>query len=106
MLNDGHRVQAVRIYLQCFQRTSKNNALIELFDHLVTEPCFNQLRTKEQLGYIVGCSVTSIYGVQGFQIYVQSTYELDHVHRRIELFLDSIRVSRDRLNDRNVEFVR
>ncbi|RXH88285.1 hypothetical protein DVH24_042356 [Malus domestica] len=30
-------------------------ALIDLFDEIVEEPLFNQLRTKEQLGYVVEC---------------------------------------------------
>ena len=93
MLNDGHCIQAIIIYLQCFQQTLENNALINLFDHLVNEPCFNQLRTKEQLGYVVHTGVSRAFDAQGFQILVQSTYELDYVNRRIELFLDSIRVS-------------
>jgi secreted Zn-dependent insulinase-like peptidase len=95
MLNDGHRIQAITIYLQCFQQTLENNALIDLFAHLVNERCFNQLRTKEQLGYVVFSAVSGVYGAQGLQITVQSTYELDYVNRRIELFLDSIQVSRN-----------
>jgi insulysin len=70
MLNDGHRIQAITIYLQCFQQTLENNALIDLFAHLVNEPCFNQLRTKEQLGYIVFSGVSHAYGAQGLQITV------------------------------------
>ena len=93
VVNDGHCIQAIAIYLQCFQQTLENNALIELFDYLVNEPCFYQLRTTEQLGYVVSTAVSRAFDVQGFQILVQSTYELDYVNRRIELFLDSIRVS-------------
>ena len=92
MLNDGHRIHAMNIYLQCFQQTLENNALIDLFSDIVNEPCFNQLRTIEQLGYVGSSDVCRARGVQGFQITVQSTHELDHVNQRIELFLDSIRV--------------
>jgi insulysin len=93
MLNDAHQLHAIEIYLQCFQQTTENNALLELFGHLVDEPCFDQLRTKEQLGYIVNSGVRRSRGVQGFRVIVQSSRELDHVNRRIELFLDSVRVS-------------
>ncbi|XP_041015433.1 uncharacterized protein LOC121258125 [Juglans microcarpa x Juglans regia] len=34
----------------------KLKALIDLFDEIVEEPLFNQLRRKEQLGYVVQCS--------------------------------------------------
>ncbi|CAF1474908.1 unnamed protein product [Rotaria sordida] len=91
MLNDGHCTEAITIYLQCFQQTLENNALIDVFAQLISEPCFEQLRTKEQLGYIVSAKIFSAYGAQGLQITVQSTFGLDHVNRRIERFLDSIR---------------
>ena len=92
MLNDAHQLHAIEIYLQCFQQTLENNALLELFCHLLEEPCFDQLRTKEQLGYIVNCSARRSRGVQGFRVIVQSARELEHVNQRIELFIDSMRV--------------
>ncbi|CAF5042784.1 unnamed protein product, partial [Rotaria sp. Silwood1] len=91
MLNDAHKLHAIEIYLQCFQQTFENNALLELFCYLVGEPCFDQLRTKEQLGYIVRADTRRSHGVQGFRIIVQSARELDYVNQRIELFIDSIR---------------
>ncbi|CAF4101838.1 unnamed protein product [Adineta steineri] len=92
MLNDAHKLHAIEIYLQCFQQTLENNALLELFCHFVQEPCFDQLRTKEQLGYVVSSGTRrSRGGVQGFEVIVQSARKLDHVNQRIELFIDSIR---------------
>ncbi|CAF1121848.1 unnamed protein product [Adineta ricciae] len=91
MLNDAHKLHAIEIYLQCFQQTLENNALLELFCHLVDERCFDQLRTKEQLGYIVSAGARRSRGVQGFRVIVQSARKLDHVNQRIELFIDSIR---------------
>lgn len=93
MLNDAHQLHAIEIYLQCFQQTLENNALLDLFCHFVEEPCFDQLRTKEQLGYIVSSGARRSRGVQGFRVIVQSARELDHVNQRIELFLDSVRVN-------------
>jgi insulysin len=92
MLNDAYKLNAIEIYLQCFQQTLENNALLELFCHFVNEPCFDQLRTKEQLGYIVSSGVRRLRGVQGYKVIVQSTRTLDHVNQRIELFMDSIKV--------------
>jgi hypothetical protein len=91
MLNDAHKLHAIEIYLQCFQQTLENNALLDLFCYLVDEPCFDQLRTKEQLGYIVSSSVRRSRGVQGFRVIIQSSHELDYVNQRIELFIDTIR---------------
>ncbi|CAF0723441.1 unnamed protein product [Adineta steineri] len=91
MLNDAHKLHAIEIYLQCFPQTLENNALLELFCHFVDEPCFDQLRTKEQLGYVVSSGARRSRGVQGFRVIVQSARKLDHVNQRIELFIDSIR---------------
>ncbi|UJR18241.1 hypothetical protein I4U23_005141 [Adineta vaga] len=99
MLNDGSCTNAIHIFLQCFQQNLENNALINLFSHLIHEACFNQLRTKEQLGYIVQSGVYRIYGAQGIQIIIQSTSELDYLNQRIELFLDSIREYIEQMSD-------
>ncbi|CAF5165133.1 unnamed protein product, partial [Rotaria sp. Silwood1] len=64
MLNDAHKLHAIEIYLQCFQQTLENNVLLELFCHFVDEPCFDQLRTTEQLGYIVKADTHRSRGVQ------------------------------------------
>jgi secreted Zn-dependent insulinase-like peptidase len=37
-----------------------HSAALSFLSHLLTEPCFDQLRTKEQLGYIVHSSPTSV----------------------------------------------
>jgi insulysin len=92
MLNDAYQVNAIDIYFQCFQQSLENEALLELFCHLVKEPCFDQLRTKEQLGYVVDSGVRCIRDVQGFRVIVQSSHELESVDQRIELFIDSIKV--------------
>ena len=41
---------AVKVYYQCGLQATQSNMLLELFVQVVSEPCFNILRTKEQLG--------------------------------------------------------
>ena len=36
------------------------------------EPCYNVLRTKEQLGYSVSCGIRQTFGVLGFCLNVIS----------------------------------
>ncbi|CAF0834979.1 unnamed protein product [Rotaria sordida] len=91
MFNDAYKLNSIIIYLQCFQETLENNALLGLFSYLVKQPCFNQLRTKEQLGYIINSQLWRSCGVQGFSVTVQSARELGYINQRIELFIDSIR---------------
>lgn len=46
--------------------------LLELAMQILKEPCFNVLRTQEQLGYIVFSGVRRAHGVQGLRFIVQS----------------------------------
>lgn len=57
---------------------------------IIEEPLFNTLRTKEQLGYNVYCSIRETYGILGFTITVnaQATKSTtQHVDNRIEEFI-------------------
>ncbi|KAL8106522.1 hypothetical protein AgCh_023328 [Apium graveolens] len=66
-------------------------ALIDLFDEIVEEPLFNQLRTKEQLGYVVDCSPRVTYRILGFCFRVQSSeYNPNHLQGRIDEFINSL----------------
>ncbi|GLT80672.1 hypothetical protein SLA2020_520990 [Shorea laevis] len=69
----------------------KLKALIDLFDEIVEEPLFNQLRTKEQLGYAVECSPRITYRVFGFCFCVQSSkYSPVYLQERIDIFINSL----------------
>ncbi|CAB4312356.1 unnamed protein product [Prunus armeniaca] len=52
---------------------TRMNGVIDLLIAIIWEPLFNQLRTKEQLGYIVECGPRITYRVFGFIFYVQSS---------------------------------
>lgn len=58
-----------------------------LLGQLASEPAFDQLRTKEQLGYIVQASPRASIGFVGFQVLVQSERDADHIDSRIENWL-------------------
>ena len=73
--NADNRNSAIEI---CFQIEPEPTgyalaARVALLTHLLREPCFNQLRTKEQLGYIVhsGSLITADY-VLGIRFLIQS----------------------------------
>lgn len=63
-------------------------ARLQLFEQIVHEPAFDQLRTKEQLGYIVQTSITTRTGAMGWKVLVQSERDAVHVESRIEAFLN------------------
>lgn len=74
-------------------QSTESNMLLELLAQIIAEPCFNTLRTKEQLGYIVFSGIRRTSGAQGLRIIVQSDKHPQYVEKRIDLFLDSMLVS-------------
>lgn len=42
--------------------------MVDLLESLMCEPLFNELRTKQQLGYTVDCSARNTHGLLGFMI--------------------------------------
>lgn len=62
--------------------------LCHLVAHLVTEPAFDELRTKEQLGYIVFTGFKRMESYFGIHIIVQSNHKSpEYLNSRIESFL-------------------
>ncbi|KAL3664821.1 hypothetical protein V7S43_010001 [Phytophthora oleae] len=67
-------------------------ARLELFAHIFKEPCFNQLRTQEQLGYLVFSGIMRTEGVDYFRILIQSDVASPQLlDQRIELFVSRFR---------------
>jgi len=63
-------------------------ALLELLTHMLSEPAFDQLRTKEQLGYIVFSGIKKVGQLLGVQIIVQSSHtNPTRLDLRVEAFL-------------------
>lgn len=58
-----------------------------LIDQMIHEPAFDQLRTKEQLGYIVFSSIRNFATTCGFRILIQSERTPQYLDKRIEAFL-------------------
>lgn len=67
------------------RRTTK--ALAQILAQIIQEPCFHQLRTTEQLGYIVQSGVRNFGPLTGIKILVQSERDPIYVESRIEAFL-------------------
>jgi len=69
------------------------NATLSYLHHVMREPAFNELRTQEQLGYIVFTAVkTSGNDVKALMILIQSdSYDPIHCDARVEAFLERFR---------------
>ncbi|KAI1326360.1 ubiquitin carboxyl-terminal hydrolase-like protein [Xylariaceae sp. FL0255] len=62
-------------------------AKTQLLDQITHEPAFDQLRTKEQLGYIVFSGVRGSSTTYGFRFIIQSERTPEYLESRIDLFL-------------------
>lgn len=65
----------------------KVRALSGLFNTFASEPFFDQLRTKENFGYITQNTIVRKNNVTGLAFYVQSTKSIDLVDKRINKFM-------------------
>ena len=64
-------------------------ARLELFAQIVREPAFDQLRTKEQLGYLVWSGTRVGPTHMGFHVAIQSEQKPQYLESRIDSFLAS-----------------
>ncbi|KAF9291020.1 Insulinase (Peptidase M16) [Linnemannia elongata] len=62
-------------------------ALTQILAQIIQEPCFHQLRTTEQLGYIVQSGIHTFGPLTGIKILVQSERDPVYIESRIESFL-------------------
>lgn len=65
----------------------QSRAKTRLVEQMIHEPAFDQLRTKEQLGYIVFSSMRNLTTTSGLRFLVQSEKTPEYLDRRIEAFL-------------------
>ncbi len=69
----------------------QTRARLSLFAQIANEPCFDQLRTKEQLGYLVFSSTRKMIGTSGFRVLVQSERDATYLESRIDAFFDHLK---------------
>ncbi|XP_073396481.1 nardilysin-like isoform X2 [Physcomitrium patens] len=85
----------VHSYFQLGQDRGKDSmrlrSLMTLFIDIISEPFFNQLRTKEQIGYVVDLADEDLHGVLGISFMVQSAkYSPAYIESRINAFIKTI----------------
>lgn len=80
----------LEVYYQFGGNALREIVLTDLLQDIMSEPCFNELRTHQQLAYSVSCSTRMSYGHLGFMFHIQpqsSKFTVAEVDRRIESFL-------------------
>ncbi|PIK49484.1 putative insulin-degrading enzyme isoform X5 [Apostichopus japonicus] len=101
--NEVHNVSGIEAYFQTTLQSTRNNMLLELFCQIISEPCFDMLRTKEQLGYIVFSGVRRSNGVQGLRFVIQSDKPPQYLDHRIEAFLVSMKSYINEMTDEDYQ---
>jgi len=80
--------QAIHNIYQVGIESARENALLDLLSHILSDPAYQQLRNVEQLGYIVWTFASRNAGVQSLRMIIQSkNFTPDFLDDRIEQFL-------------------
>lgn len=74
-----------------------------LFDQMTHEPAFDQLRTKEQLGYVVFSGARSSPTTMGYRFIIQSEKTPEYLTERIDSFLTSFGATLESMSDTEIE---
>ncbi|KAH6624653.1 Metalloenzyme, LuxS/M16 peptidase-like protein [Chaetomium sp. MPI-SDFR-AT-0129] len=94
----------IQYFLHAGDRADYNvRAKVLLLDQIAHEPCFNQLRTKEQLGYIVYSGTLVSITQYGFYIVIQSEKTAPYLETRIEEFLKTLATTLEEMSDDEFE---
>jgi secreted Zn-dependent insulinase-like peptidase len=81
----------VELYYQLGTFNVPHSVQLDLLERILYEPFFDQLRSKQQLGYSVSCSARCTFGVVGFLFsVVSSSYTVAEVQRAILAFVAGI----------------
>ncbi|KAI8639740.1 Metalloenzyme, LuxS/M16 peptidase-like protein [Parasitella parasitica] len=64
---------------------------LSIIAQIAEEPCFNQLRTREQLGYLVFSGVRRQLSQMAFHLIIQSERDPIYLENRVLEFLESLR---------------
>ncbi|KIJ30195.1 hypothetical protein M422DRAFT_187437 [Sphaerobolus stellatus SS14] len=104
-VTDPHEVNSSLLYYcQAGPVTDeKLRATVDLIVNVIREPSFTQLRTEEQLGYIVSSYRFDSVGLLGVGIEIQSTRDPVYLEERVENFLLDFRETIQEWTDEELE---
>ncbi|MCX2525048.1 insulinase family protein [Larsenimonas rhizosphaerae] len=88
-VDDGNH--AVIRYLQWPSRDERTRAAAAVLGQWIASPFYNQLRTEQQLGYVVRAGYQSILDAPGIMMTVQSpTHDGDDLSQRIQTLIQAL----------------
>lgn len=75
----------------------------QLLGQMTDEPAFDQLRTKEQLGYVVWSGARTAATTIGYRVLIQSEREPKYLETRIDSFLLKFKTALDEMSSEEFE---
>lgn len=70
--NSSNNNSATQVVIQCLGESDKDHVMLEIINSILNEPFFEDLRTKQQLGYIVTSALKAIGNTRTISFVVQS----------------------------------
>ncbi|CAO3593944.1 unnamed protein product [Absidia cylindrospora] len=101
-VDDPHNVNSgIEYLIQVGNVTQVDlRARLSLLAQIAQEPCFDQLRTKEQLGYLVFSGVRKQTGSMGMRFIIQSERDTVYLENRIEDFLEKLQLLVENMSEK------
>ncbi|XWW97607.1 hypothetical protein V2A60_005592 [Cordyceps javanica] len=99
--NVNHCIETIFYFGDRGDRRTRARAL--LIDQMIHEPAFDQLRSQEQLGYIVFAGMRNFATTCGIRFLIQSEREPEYLDRRVEAFLIQFGLVLDKMPDSEFE---
>ena len=93
--------------VQVGQRSPKLQAALMVIDNLIQPQFYNELRTSQQLGYIVNSGMTVLKKTLGLIFIIQSgEYNTETLEQRMEAFLEKFYSSLKNLTDQELNKIK
>lgn len=100
LIDEENVNSCIEYYIQVGLLTNHRLRLaLELFSSIMSEPAFNQLRTREQLGYVVFSGIRHTRTTFGYRVLVQSERDTTYLKNRIDNFLTGMADILGKLSD-------
>ncbi|KAK7206436.1 a-pheromone processing metallopeptidase Ste23 [Myxozyma melibiosi] len=74
----------------CPLKERRIRTTLSVLAQIINEPAFNQLRTKEQLGYVVFSGIRLTKTLAGLRVLIQSEKSTEYLESRIDAFFDKV----------------
>lgn len=98
---------AVELYYQAGPKSTKQTVVLDMIQQIIEKPFYHQLRTIEQLGYLVWSGARVSNKVEGLYFIIQSgVKDPVYLQDRIEMFLAGFRQEIKRLKPEEFEAFR